>query len=404
MAESSLPPPALILHPSARGEGASGPPEGTLDAVEGAAARAEIRRWPGYAPTPLRSLPGLGARLALGSLRIKDESGRFGLGSFKALGGAYAVYRLLAARVAEALGVESVEAAALAGGEYRAITEGCTVCCATDGNHGRSVAWGAQTFGCGCVIYLHEGVSPGREAAIARYGAAMVRTPGGYDESVRQAARDAEANGWTVVSDTTWEGYEAIPRDVMHGYTLMAEEAFAAYPPDAPPTHVIIQAGVGGVAAAVAAQAWWRYREARPRLVVVEPERAACLYASARAGRAVTLEGDVDTFMACLSAGEPSPLAWRVLDATADAFLAIADGWAPEAMRLLAAGVDGDPEVVSGESGAAGVAALLAMAAAPEQRAALLLDSEARVLVFSTEGSTDPEIWRSVVGRAPGPV
>jgi diaminopropionate ammonia-lyase len=346
-----------------------------------------------------RRAPRLARCLALGSIHYKDEGGRFGLGSFKALGGAYAVYRLLAAAVREAT-AESPSAAELAAGRHRAITAPLTVCCATDGNHGRSVAWGAQVFGCRCVIYVHATVSEGRVAAIARYGAEVIRVPGGYDDTVRRASRDAEVNGWTVVSDTSWEGYTEIPRDVMHGYTVMADEALRQLPEGRAPTHVFVQGGVGGVAAAVLARLWWDGGAERPRLVVVEPERAACLLESAAAGRRVALEGDLHTVMAGLECGETSLLAFNLLERGADAFAAIADDDALEMMRVLSRGGDGDPPVVAGESAVAGLVAAAELSARPGLAATLGLGAESRVLVFGTEGDTDPELYRMILGRS----
>ena len=203
--------------------------ESVMDAAGHRAAFDEITRWPGYAPTPLVALSDVARATGVAAVHYKDEGGRFGLGSFKALGGAYAVRRHLAAIVAAKRGTPPSTEALLAG-THRAITESVTVTTATDGNHGRSVAWGAQLFACRAVIYIHEGVSVGRQQAIERYGARVVRTPGNYDDSVRQAAADAAANGWTVVSDTSYEGYRDIPRDVMHGYTVMAEEALRQWP------------------------------------------------------------------------------------------------------------------------------------------------------------------------------
>jgi diaminopropionate ammonia-lyase len=233
----------LFLNPRA---GAGGGELWGALSVEGSdAAIAEISRWSDYAETPLIPLPGHAARLGIASLHYKNEAGRFGLGSFKSLGGAYAVFRLLQSTLREERAAPELSAADLESGRFRGRTSQITVCCATDGNHGRSVAWGARKFHCRCVIYLHQHVSAGRERAIAAYGAEIVRTPGGYDESVRRAAADAVRNGWTVVSDTSWPGYETIPRDVMHGYTVMAEEVVRRLNAE-PPTHVFVQAGVGG--------------------------------------------------------------------------------------------------------------------------------------------------------------
>ena len=197
-----------------------------------------------------RTLPPIGG---VSQIRIKDEGSRFGLGSFKALGGAYAVANLLAAELSRRGVARSASAADLQGGCYHQATQSVTVTCATDGNHGRSVAWGAARFGCRCVIFVHETVSQGRVDAIARFGADIVRVPGNYDDAVREADRQARANEWFVVSDTSYPGYTEVPRDVMQGYRLMADEAAEQWT-GPPPTHVFVQAGVGGAAAAVSVQ------------------------------------------------------------------------------------------------------------------------------------------------------
>jgi len=368
---------ALALNPRVRAS-ASPAARAVLDEAVFQAARTAIRSWPGYAPTPLRSLDGLARAAGLGAIFLKDESGRFGLGSFKALGGGYAV-----AHAVERRG------------------PGITVTCATDGNHGRAVAWGAARAGCGCVIFVHEGVSPGRRRAIEAFGAEVRVVPGTYDDAVRRSAEVATAEGWVLVSDTSWEGYEAIPRDVMQGYAVMAEEALDQLADAPPPTHVFLQGGVGGLAAAVAARLDRRFGPGRPRIVVVEPDRAACLLESCRAGRPVAVEGDLATVMAGLACGEPSLLAWRVLDELAHAFLAIPDHAAVAVMRLLAEGVGGDPPLVIGESGVAGLAGALAAAGCRALAEPLGLGPQSRVLVIGTEGATDPELWRAIVGRTP---
>lgn len=356
-------------------------------------ARREIASWPGYAPTPLVMLPGLARHSGIAALGYKDESRRFGLGSFKALGGAYAVLRQLQSRLGE---VSSTE---LRAGKHRARTQAITVCCATDGNHGRSVAWGAQLFGCRCVIYIHETVSQGRADAIARYGAEVRRVPGNYDDGVRQAARDAAAHGWIVVSDTSYPGYTDIPRDVMQGYTIMADEALTQWQ-GAPPTHVFIQAGVGGLAAAVCGHLWEMLGAKRPRVIVVESDRAACLFESAAQGRAANIHGALDTIMAGLACGETSLLAWEILEGGASDFLTVTDEAAAACMRLLADGPYGDPRIVAGESAVAGLAGLLGALARPSLAKALALDSSSRVLLFGSEGDTDPALYKQIVGRS----
>ncbi len=340
-----------------------------LNASAFAAARDEIAHWPGYVATRLVELADVAKLAGVARVSYKDESARFGLGSFKALGGAYAVLRQL--RAAERPPAEIV------------------VTCATDGNHGRSVAWGAHRFGCKCVIYIHSTVSEGRAKAIAAYGAEIRRVPGTYDDAVRQAAADAAANGWIVVSDTSYPGYTEIPRDVMQGYAVMVDEALAQL--GDPPTHVFIQAGVGGLAAAVCGHLWETLGDRRPRTVVVEPDRAACLFESARVGKAANIGGALDTAMAGLACGETSLLAWEILEEGAGDFMTVTDEAAFACMRLLA------PQVVAGESAVAGLAGLLGAAARPDLARALGLDAKSRVLLFGSEGDTDPELYRRIV-------
>ena len=353
--------------------------DGILGAEECAAARRDVAAWPGYAPTPLRDLPGLAQAAGLASLSYKDEGGRFGLGSFKALGGPLAVRRLLARNPGSATGL--------------------TVACATDGNHGRAVAWAAQAFGCNSVIYIHEGVSQGREDAIARYGARVVRVPGVYDDSLRRAQADAAENGWTLVSDTAGDDFDQTQIDILQGYTTLADEALVQL--GQAPTHVFVQGGVGGLAAAVCGHLWQVLGAARPRTVVVEPEKAACLYVSAVKGKPTLFPGNLETVMACLAAGEVNVPAWRILDRASDAFLAVPDEAALAGMRLLAEGVGGDAPVVAGESGVAALAGLLAARADSVTAKALSLDDDSRVLVIGSEGATDPVLYRAIVGRSP---
>jgi len=361
------------------------------------AAAAAIRAWPGYAPAPLHALPALAKRLGVGALYYKDESGRFGLASFKALGGAYAVFRLIQKAIAEKHAGHLATPNDILAGAYRDVVDAITVTCATDGNHGRSVAWGAQLFGCHCVIYIHATVSEGRRAAIARYGADVVRVQGNYDDSVRHAAAEAERNGWTVVSDTTYEGYRDIPIDVMHGYGVMSREIIEQMAE--PPTHVLVQAGVGALAASVCAAFWQAWGERRPRFIVVEPVKAACLFESARAGHPMVVHGDLDTVMAGLACGEVSPVAWEILSAGANDFVTVKDAFALEGMKVFASPDAGDPAIVSGETGASGLAVLLAARDDDALRVMLGLNERARVLLIGSEGATDPEIYRRVVGR-----
>jgi diaminopropionate ammonia-lyase len=368
----------LVLNArAARRDAAYGAAALTADGF--AAAEREIASWPGYAPTPLVRLDGRARELGLAALWYKDERGRFGLKSFKALGGAYAVRRVLERQARPAREV--------------------TVTCATDGNHGRSVAWGARLFGCNCVIFIHATVSEGRAEAIRRYGAEVVRVQGNYDDAVRHAAAEAARRGWFVVSDTSYEGYRDVPVDVMHGYGVMAAEIGRQLPANEVPTHVFVQVGVGALAAAICASFWLEWGARRPQFVAVEPDRADCLVRSIDAGQPVAVHGDLDTVMAGLACGEVSELAWEILKDGTDAAMAIGDDWAVEAVRALANPPDGDPVIVAGETGGAGLAALLALQDRAELRAKLALDRTSRVLLLGSEGDTDPEIYRRIVGR-----
>ena len=354
-------------------------------------ARAAISGWPGYAPTPLVDLPGLAARLGIAGVRIKHERHRFDLGSFKALGGAYGVMRVLERETGR-------PAADIVAGRAADAVGAIAVCCATDGNHGRAVAWGATLAGARSVIYLHEHVSPGREDAIAARGAEIVRVPGTYDDSVRIAAEDAHRRGWIVVSDTSWPGYEEIPAWVMQGYTVMTGELMDQLG-GRRATHLFVQAGVGGLAAAAIAPMWEELGPRRPFCVVVEPNAADCVYQSALHGGLADGSGSLETVMACLAAGKTSPLAWEILKGGADAFITIADRFAPEAMTMLAH--DPATPLVAGESGAAGLAGLLATLADAPAREAFGLDADSDVLLVASEGATDPEIFRRIVGSRP---
>jgi diaminopropionate ammonia-lyase len=369
----------------------------SLDAL--AAAKREITAWPGYHPTPLRRLTRLAAAAGIGDLLYKDEAGRFGIGSFKALGGAYAVFRVLREEIRRQAGI-TVKSGDVLSGRYADVTSRITVTAATDGNHGRSVAWGARNFGCRCVIYLPESTSEGRARAIAAYGADVRRVPGTYDDAVRRAAAEAAAQRWHVVSDTAYEGCMEVPRHVMQGYALMVEEALAQTPSKAP-SHVFVQGGVGGLAAAVCSYLWERFGADRPRTIIVEPDKADCLYRSAECGRPTPAEGALDTIMAGLACGEVSILAWPILDFGADAFMTVGDEAAADCMRLLAFDRFGDGVLCAGESAVAGLAGLLLGATDADARRRIDLRSDSMVLVFGTEGATDPELFRKIVGHAP---
>lgn len=368
----------------------------------GVDAAAEVERYlshrDNHAPTPLHALPALAASLGIAALHVKDEGLRLGLGSFKALGGSYAVIRLVLEEAERQLR-RAVDIGELHTPEVRAIARGMTFGCATDGNHGKSVAAGARLVGAQSAIFVHAGVSDERVAAIARYGAKIIRVDGTYDDSIRESARVSEANGWTVVSDTSWPGYERIPGLVMQGYTAIIREALRALPQT--PTHIFVQAGVGGVAAALSAYLSLVLGDNRPAFIVVEPARAACIFASAQAGEVVKIAHGEATVMAMLECYEPSPVAWRILSRTADAFMTVEEEGAVAAMNRLARPLGKDTPIVAGESGGAGFAGLLAVAEDHDLRKAIHLDAGSRVLIVNTEGATDPQRYTQLVGFAP---
>lgn len=336
-------------------------------------ARAFHRTLPGYAPSPLVDLAPLAKELGVGKLLLKDESKRFGLNAFKGLGASYAIHRVMQANPG---------------------TKSWTFATATDGNHGRAVAWSAKRLGQKAVIYVPANTVPARIDAIKGEGAEVVVVNGTYDETVTRAASEAKTKGWQVISDTAWPGYMEIPGWIMSGYSTIFEEAGEQHAGgfDA----VFLQAGVGGLAYAGVMYAVATAK--KPKLISVEPTDADCLLESilSKDGSIQIAKGKQNSIMAGLNCGTPSLLAWPAIRAAVDFFLAVDDSWAEDAMRRLA-----KASVVSGESGAAGLAGLLALALDPalaQERAALPLGKESTVLLISTEGDTDPVNYRRIVG------
>lgn len=352
--------------------------------------------WGPIETTPLVALPGIAAETGIDQLFLKNEALRLGQGSFKALGGAYAVMVLFKRLLEVHLGGE-VRVTQLLSPTARDFAGSVTVCCATDGNHGKSVAAGARLLGCRSVIFVHQGVS---DARIEALGAdEIIRVPGSYDDSVNESERVAKAKGWNLVSDTSWPGYEEIPATVGQGYTILADEALRQM--QTTPTHVFLQAGVGGFAASIAGHLADRLGAKKPTIIIVEPDRAACVFASAKAGKLVSVAPTEPTVMAMLECYTPSLIAWRILEKAADAFMTVSEEDAKQAMRALAFPKAGDKAIVAGESGAAGLAGLLAITRDTEARAALKLDKDSRVLVINTETATDPASYEAIVGSSP---
>lgn len=363
----------------------------------------------GYRMSPLKSLPKLAAMLGIGGIWVKDESERLSLNSFKVLGGSFAIYQILRKR----LGIDDREltVAELKSEAVRARLGDICFATATDGNHGRGVAWAAQELGYDCVVYVHERTSKPRIRAIQQYGARVEIIPGTYDDAVYQVAQDAKTNGWQIIADTSAEGDEEIPCWVMQGYTTMlaeAQEQLAAREV-AQPTHVLVQGGVGALAASVIGYYERLFNGKRPITVVVEPDQAACLMESAKKAdhQPHSVDGDLDTIMAGLACGVPSPFAWEILDQHTDFFLACPDFVAAKGMRVYAVPLAEDPFIVSGESGAVTLGALMFIAEHPQLAALkqqMKLDAHSHVLLINTEGNTDPDHFRRVVWEGSHPV
>ncbi|MCQ2457396.1 MAG: diaminopropionate ammonia-lyase [Clostridia bacterium] len=327
------------------------------------------RDFPGYCETALTELPALAEQTGVRAILIKDESTRFGLNAFKALGSSYA---------AGFLG-ENTDA----------------VMTATDGNHGRGLAYTARVTGRKCTVFMPAGSARARVENIRKEGAEVIVTDVNYDDTVRMARDAALETGAALIQDTAWEGYETVPLRIMQGYLTMAAEATDQLG-DRIPTHVFLQAGVGSMAAAVTAYLTSRYGTRRPDIYIVEPMTADCCFRSGAdpEGKRRIVRGDLKTIMAGLACGEPCTLAWEILRDAAAGFLAVDDDTAAEGMRRLARPAGNDPAVVSGESGAAGFGAMLSVLTEPKHqklRQAMRLDADSVILCFSTEGDTDPE-------------
>lgn len=343
------------------------------------------RALPDYSPTPLHHLSGLAHTLGVADLLLKDESARFGLKAFKALGASFAIHTWL---------------------QRHSPRGAVTFTTATDGNHGRAVAWSARRAGHRAVVFIPAHARQSRIEAIRGEGATVVLVEEGYDAAVRRAHEAARNEGWIVIQDTADDSYTEIPEWIAAGYWTHARELEPAPhgPQDPGVDLVLLHAGVGTWAAAIVAYYWHRYGDRRPRLAVVEPTRAACLLAAVETGSPVAIDSSRRTVMAGLDCALASTSALAGLAHSVDAFFAIDDAWALEAMRRLATPVGHDPEVVAGESGAASVAGLMALQGHGDLAAVrehLGLGDTTRVLVWSTEGATDPVHWAEVVGRDP---
>ncbi len=368
-----------------------------------AKARAFHESFPQYSKTPLAKLDHMAKHLGLGGIYVKDESYRFGLNAFKVLGGSFAMANYIAKQTHR--DVSELPYAVLTSEELRKEFGQATFFTATDGNHGRGVAWAANRLGQKSVVLMPKGSTRTRLENIQKEGADASITEVNYDECVRRANTMAEKtpNG-VMVQDTAWDGYEEIPSWIMQGYGTMASEADEQLREYGcvRPTHIFIQAGVGSLAGAVQGYFANRYPENPPMVVVMEADTAACLYKGAKAadGGIRIVDGDMPTIMAGLACGEPNTISWDILKNHVSVFTSCPDWVSARGMRMLAAPVKGDPQVTSGESGAVGMGLLSAIMEQDkyrELRTFLKLDDTAKVLLFSTEGDTDPERYKEIV-------
>ena len=368
-------------------------------------ARTFHESFPQYSKTPLTKLDQMAAYLGVKEVYIKDESYRFGLNAFKVLGGSFAMARFIAGETGR--DVSELPYAVLTSDKLREEFGQATFFTATDGNHGRGVAWSANRLGQKAVVHMPKGSTQTRLENIAKEGAQVDIQEMNYDDCVRLAAKEAdETERGVIVQDTAWDGYEEIPSWIMQGYGTMAMEAgeqLKDYGCDRP-THVFVQAGVGSLAGAVVGYFTNLYPDNPPTFVVVEADAAACLYKSAAAGDGDPriVDGDMQTIMAGLACGEPNTISWDILKNHVKVFIAAPDWVAASGMRMLAAPIKGDAPVTSGESGAApfgALAAIMTMEEYRDLRHEIGLDENSSVLLFSTEGDTDPERYKNIVWK-----
>lgn len=369
-----------------------------FDPEQAAQARAILKAWPCYRPTPLHDCPALADRLGIGRLLIKDEGQRRPLRSFKSLGGAFALGELLRERLADRIGRVPTYSE-LFSGCLEHETEGFCAVSATDGNHGRSLAWGARLFGVRCRVFLPVNVSQARTDAIAAFGAEIVRIDGNYDAAVAAAAAESESNGSALIQDTSFDGYTATHRLIMHGYSLMAEEIVEQLGGERP-THSFLQVGCGGMAATITAHLWHSWGADLPRVVLVQSLAADALVQSFETRMHQAVGGDHETLMIGIACGEIANLAWPLFEPTALGALAIDDRSAVEAMRMTIEPSNCSPPILMGETGAAGLAALLVARRNPAIWEATGLGADSMVLLINSEGETDPESYEALTGMS----
>ena len=342
-------------------------------------AQSAIKQWPGYESTDLLSLTDIAEKAKVSKIYYKDESSRLGLGSFKALGGSYAIQSLVANHKEKS-------------------AQPLIVCTATDGNHGRSVAWGAQLLGVECHIFIHANVSQSREQSMAELGAIIHRVDGNYDVSVAACIEMSEAHQWQIVSDTSWPGYDEIPKQVMAGYSVMADEIIQQLGNERP-THIFIQAGCGGLAGAMIAYFWQHWGRSLPTIIIVESDLSDCVYQSLVNNQIKLVDIIDETLMAGLSCGEVSLLAWPLLQKAVGHVITFNDDGVVPMMRWLAKPDNQSRRAIeAGECSASGLMGLMAIQNDPKLAAEMGIDEQSIILVLGTEGATDPDFYETVIG------
>lgn len=372
-------------------------------------AKAFHSSFPQYSETPLANLEHMAERLGISALFVKDESYRFGLNAFKVLGGSFAMANYIAQKTGR--DISELDYQTLTSEALRKEFGQATFFTATDGNHGRGVAWAANKLGQKSVVCMPKGSTRTRFENIQKEGAQVTIEEVNYDECVRMAAAQAEKtpNG-VIIQDTAWDGYEEIPAWIMQGYGTMSMEAaeqLKAAGCEAP-THIFVQAGVGSLAGSVQGFFANLFPENCPTTVVVEAQAADCLYRSAieKDGKIRFVEGDLQTMMAGLACGEPNTISWDILKNHSSFFVSCPDWVSAKGMRMLGAPCKGDPRVISGESGAVSmglISSIMELEELKELKQALKLDKNSKILMFSTEGDTDPESYRNIVWNGAHP-
>ncbi|MEW9096367.1 MAG: diaminopropionate ammonia-lyase [Clostridiaceae bacterium] len=355
-----------------------------------------------YSVTPLHKLDNLANYLGVKNIFLKDESYRFGLNAFKVLGGSYSIGKYLSEKLG--MDISEVSFDLLRSKEIKEKLGEITFVTATDGNHGRGVAWAARQLGQKAVVYMPKGSSLTRLENIKKEGAEASIIDGNYDDAVRLSDEMAKKHGWVVVQDTAWEGYEDIPTWIMQGYGTLIHEAMEQLDENGvdKPTHVFVQAGVGSFAGAVQGYLASKFGGDRPITIVLEPDNAPCIYKSAQINdsKPHIVTGDMQTIMAGLACGEPNTISWEVLRDYSDAYFSCPDYVAARGMRILASPLKGDPQIISGESGAVGTGVLSLLMdndCYKELREKLGFNEDSKILIISTEGNTDPYKYRDIV-------